>query len=368
MPPYSRRPGRALYLSAIAVFRGHDAAMAATRRFTGMYPGPSALKPGYEPRPLPGFVRLRDLDTKRRMPPCAMETAIDEAVADGDWRPISSLLDDTRGQWARRSHAVLLLAEASFKDQSWLMAWERDAPDAPGALLVRAERTIRFAWQLRGAHFARYLSNGQIDGFRQQIALAEEITERATAAAPDDPTPYERGLRIARGRSWPHQAMETLWTAYTDRNPHGFEGHLSALQYWCAKWRGSHGRARSFAAEAAANAPQGSFLNVLPLIAAFEEHGLPAHLEYRTAPVNAAVDACLEELRAFGDAYPWTVYQVRHVLAYFLNRLGRHGEAAEQFRAIDGYVDALPWSYFPNTVQEYGWFRRDSVRRSRSKR
>lgn len=44
---------------------------------------------------------------------------------------------------------------------------------------------------------------------------------------------------------------------------------------------------------------------------------------------------------------------------------GRHAEAVEQFKAVDGYVKSLPWNYSFSPVQEYGWFRRDSVRRAR---
>ena len=54
------------------------------------------------------------------------------------------------------------------------------------------------------------------------------------------------------------------------RAPHHYEAHFSALQYWCAKWRGSEKLATEFAERAAANAPLGGLLTVLPLIAHFE--------------------------------------------------------------------------------------------------
>ncbi|THV31295.1 hypothetical protein [Glycomyces paridis] len=353
------------HLGAVAVFRGKDAVNAATRRYQGYYPEPPWLSPGYEPRPLRGFVRLRDTDEERFEAPCPLDAAVEAAVADRDWRALAALFADTLGQWERRSHALVLMAESSLKDQTWLADWERAEPEGFAPLLVRAERTMRFAWQLRGASRARYLTQGQRSGFTEQMAAAEAHMHAAVAADPLDPTGKERMLRVARSRGWPHRRTEALWKGFTALHPHGFEGHLSMLQYKCAKWFGSDDEARAFAAEAASAAPQGSFLNVLPLVAAFEEHYIPSGREYRTPQVEAAVDACLAELAACPDAYPRTVIQVRHVLAYVLNLLGRHREAVEQFRAVDGHVGALPWSYFPNTVQEYGWYRRDSVRRSR---
>jgi hypothetical protein len=363
MIQYLPDPLKVFYLTCVGLFKGDDAADAATRRIAGHYP--ADMNPAYEPRPLPGRVPLGDLDTKRYIPATETELEIDKAVGAGDWRRAASLLDRTWQRWDERSHVAYLLSDAAVQDDAWLREWEQSEPDNPGAMLVRAHRTVRYAWEVRGAKRAKHLTEEQIHGFRRHIELAETQMTRAVAAAPDDPTTYRYMIPIAMGRGWPHEAMDELWGAFTDRHPYGFDGHLVALQYWCAKWRGSHEKARFFAVDAAEKAPKGSFLNVLPLIAAFEEHGLTARKEYRTPQVQAAADACLEELSAFGDTDPRAAYQVRHMLAYILNRLGRHDEAAAQFKAVDGHIGALPWTYFPNRVQEYGWYRRDSMRRTR---
>lgn len=357
------KPLRPVYLGFVAEFGGVNAKRAAMRPFLGSYP--ASLPPSYEPRRLQGFVRIQDLDAERLMPPSEIDGEVDLAVASGDWKRPAALLAQTKGQWDLRSHAVMLLVKAALKDQAWLMEWEAAQPDDPGALLIRAERTVRHAWLLRSSHRARYLSEGQVNGFLHHIAEAEKLMQRAIDAGPDDPTPYEYMLTVARGRGWSHERMESLWADYTALKPQGFDGHWAALQYWCEKWYGSHQEAGEFAARAAAEAPNGAFLSVLPLIAAIEENDLDLYADYRTSTINTYADACLQELASFPDAYPRTVYRVRHVLAYILNRLGRYEEALEQFRAVDGYVDALPWFYFANTVQEYGWFRRDSVKRLR---
>lgn len=353
-----------LYLTVLALAKGDAAADTAVRdHLGGLYP--ADMDPTYEPKPLPGFAPLRNLDTERHFPPTDSETELAKALDEGDWRTAASQLDATWQHWNDRSYLVHVLAKAALPDDAWLTAWEQAEPANPGAKLVRADRTVRYAWELRSAKFARYLSHEQVDGFLTWIARAEEAMTAAVEAAPEDPTGYERMIRIAYGRSWSHEAMNELWAEFTGRNPHGFEGHFAALQYWCAKWRGSDDKAREFAAAAAENAPEGTFLNALPLIAAYEEHGLTAEKEYRTPAVSAAIDACLAELAAHGDANPPVAFQVRHLLAFLLNRAGRHAEAVEQFRVVDGHINSMPWTYFPNKVQEYGWHRRDSFRRSR---
>jgi hypothetical protein len=44
---------------------------------------------------------------------------------------------------------------------------------------------------------------------------------------------------------------------------------------------------------------------------------------------------------------------VRHLLAAFLLRAERFQEAVEQFRAVDGYAGAAPWSYDADPAAAY---------------
>ncbi|MFD3730341.1 hypothetical protein [Streptomyces sp. NPDC058632] len=55
---------------------------------------------------------------------------------------------------------------------------------------------------------------------------------------------------------------------------------------------------------------------------------------------------------------------VRHLLAYFLTRQGRHDAALEQFRLADGYVDALPWRYWSGPAAVYCRWRDRAIRGS----
>ncbi|NBM20572.1 hypothetical protein GUY61_34570, partial [Streptomyces sp. GC420] len=167
------------------------------------------------------------------------------------------------------------------------------------------------------------------------------------------PTPYITEIWAGLGLGYPHAEMDRLWDEITERAPHHYEAHFSALQYWCAKWRGSEDLAREFAERAAAKAPLGSLLTAMPLIAWWEHHGdEDGQDHYRTPEVTALVDAALADAAAAPAGHP-RLPELRHLLAFFLSMQDRDEAAVEQFRLVDGYVDALPWRYDPDPAAEY---------------
>ncbi|MDI9886838.1 endonuclease/exonuclease/phosphatase family protein [Streptomyces sp. HNM0645] len=76
------------------------------------------------------------------------------------------------------------------------------------------------------------------------------------------------------------------------------------------------------------------------------------------------VDAALVDVAAARPDHPDTA-DVRHLLAYFLTRQGRYDAALEQFRIVDGYVDALPWRYWTDPAAVYCGWRDRAVRGAR---
>ncbi len=58
----------------------------------------------------------------------------------------------------------------------------------------------------------------------------------------------------------------------------------------------------------------------------------------------ARVNAGLADAAAADPAHP-RLPELRHLLAYYLSLQDRDEAAVEQFRLVDGYVDALPWRY-----------------------
>lgn len=95
-------------------------------------------------------------------------------------------------------------------------------------------------------------------------------------------------------------------------------------------------RTTEFAERAAAAAPLGSLLTVLPLIAHFEHDDSKDTAADSTPEMIARVNA--------DPAHP-RLPELRHLLAYYLSLQDRDEAAIEQFRLVDGYVEALPWRY-----------------------
>ncbi|MFD0381714.1 hypothetical protein ACFQ2B_02630 [Streptomyces stramineus] len=181
----------------------------------------------------------------------------------------------------------------------------------------------------------------------------EDFARAVSLADPGDPTPYLLQIPLYMGLSAPHEAMHELWGQVTARAPYHYEAHWRALQYWSAKWRGSEEIARNFAAQAAATAPRGSLLTMFPLVSWYEHNDDEAPDEaYGWPEMRALTEAALADVAAARPDHP-RVAEVRHLLAYCLTKQGSHEAALEQFRLVDGYVEALPWRYYDSPAEVY---------------
>lgn len=299
-----------------------------------------------------GLLPAERQSTKSAGPlPTGWEAALDavrgRGDGGGDWKTAAELLRGIGRDWERRSLAAYLLAEIAAEDDGWLLAWEADGPhgpDDPDAALVRARSTVILAWKIRGGKLASDTTGEQFAGFHRLLQRSREEIARAAALNPDDPTPYVTEIWTALGLGYPHSEMDKLWSELTARDPHHYEAHFSALQYWCKKWRGSEQLATEFAERAAAAAPLGSLLTAFPLIAHFEHDESDDSAADRTPEMIARVNAGLADAAAADPTHP-RLPELRHLLAYYLALQDRDEAAIEQFRLVDGYVDALPWRY-----------------------
>ncbi|CAL9304524.1 MULTISPECIES: hypothetical protein [unclassified Streptomyces] len=299
-----------------------------------------------------------------------LERALVAASARDDWEPAARLMAATRERqdWPRRfAHTHALGEAAARRVGGWLDAWEAARPQDPDAALVRASSTVSRAWLLRGTRRAADTSGRRLAGFFDVLPRSRDQIARAAELAPEDPTPYVVELRTARGLNYPHKKMHRVWQEITDRAPHHPGGHHSALQYWCAKWHGSEELATRFAQVAAASAPLGTLLRTLPLLAWWEHHGDKAKArDHRTPELVALVDAALADVAAAPPDHP-DLPGARHCLAYFLTRQGRFEAALEQFRLVDGYVAAFPWTYYGDPAAVYCHWRDKAVRGARGR-
>lgn len=283
--------------------------------------------------------------------------AVKADVAAGNWENAADLVAATHGDWDRRQRVTWTLGSLAAKDDTWLRAWSTGRPSDPHWLAVYAPSLVSLAWDIRGSARANKTSRSQFDGFHRVLAEAQDAAQAATAALPDDPTPWNTWLTLARGLSYGHDEFRTLWSELMARDPLHHNAHQQALQYWCRKWKGSNELAMEFALDAAARSPK---FAALPLVAAFEASDTDS--SSWTAPaVVASLDSLLARLADQGsDTY--LVREDRAYAIYALLELRRFDEAVGQFRALGALADAGPWSYSDMPLISFLTLRREAMK------
>lgn len=297
-----------------------------------------------------GFVAADDIDTGRSMPEPAEQTALVARVRAGDWQAGADWVEAAGQVWEERHHRAGVLAAAGAEDGGWLPAWRAARPADPTAALVHAAAEVAVAWNVRGSLSSQHTTTEQFALFHDALLTARAAAHEAQRLAdPADPVPYVNELPIARGLGYSYEQFQELWAEIVKRDPKMQSAWSGALQYWCAKWRGSHERAEEFGREAAAQGEPGDLLSLVLLRAHFEHENHEADLDpdvyYKQPEIVAAATAALADVAAAADPADRRAVRLRHVLAWVLYWQDRYEETVEQFRHIDGYCGIEPWLY-----------------------
>ncbi|MEV0982271.1 hypothetical protein [Streptomyces sp. NPDC049915] len=255
------------------------------------------------------------------------------AVARGDHAPAAGLLGATRAaaEWERRDRYVLRLAAFAHSRPDWLDAWRTADPHDPHGLVVEAQLAVDRAWR----------SPARTEALREVSPL---IT-RAARSDDGDPVPWRIALDHARGARAGHRYFEELWEAAVRRAPHHYGCHVAALRYLAASGQDAHRACFDFADRAAQDAPADSFVQALPLRAAFAclvgPRG-PRESRVERERLDAAADRAIALSARLGPADPWPA-PIRNLLIHVLARLDRPGDALEQLRLNGPYATSFPW-------------------------
>ncbi|WIX86375.1 DUF4034 domain-containing protein [Amycolatopsis sp. DG1A-15b] len=277
------------------------------------------------------------------------DARVAEAVAAyraGDWQPGAALLADLGADWDRRAFAVQQLGDAAADDDGPLKTWQ--ASGTADAAAVHAQGLVALAWQIRSGLTPEHVSGEQWAGFFRVLEEAEAATRAAAEAAPADPTPWSTLLTVARGRQYDNDAFRAVWAELVARDPLHRQGHEQALQYWCAKWFGSHEQMFAFADEAAAKTPK---LAGLVLVAAHEAEAKDVEA-WKSDRTKRALDVVVPWLAGEGRDHPANLRD-RAYAAKALVVNGRCDEAVEQFKVLGEHADALVWAYGGKPVFEF---------------
>ncbi|MFD7513609.1 hypothetical protein ACFV85_02205 [Streptomyces niveus] len=290
-----------------------------------------------------------------------LRAALTAAYA-GDHAPARDLLAATRlgAEWERRGGYVPRLAESALHSPGWLDAWLAESPRDPDAVLVKAEHCVQQAWEIRTGARASSVSRDQFQAFFALLDDAVPVIGAAAELNPTDPVPWQVALTHARGSQAPREVFDAYWAEATARAPHHYGCHVSAMQYLCDKWYGSHGEMFDFAERAAEEALPGSKLHALPLLAAVEYDVVADGGNGGAGIERSRIHAALKRAQQLSDAYPQgdpEVAGVRNHLALMLVLADRHGEALEQFRAVGSHATQYPWAYLGDARGEFLDFR-----------
>ncbi|MEV8409059.1 hypothetical protein AB0R12_25695 [Streptomyces niveus] len=294
-------------------------------------------------------------------PTPGLRAALTAAYA-GDHAPARDLLAATRlgAEWERRGGYVPRLAESALHSPGWLDAWLAESPRDPDAVLVKAEHCVQQAWEIRTGARASSVSRDQFQAFFALLDDAVPVIGAAAELNPTDPVPWQVALTHARGSQAPREVFDAYWAEATARAPHHYGCHVSAMQYLCDKWYGSHGEMFDFAERAAGEALPGSKLHALPLLAAVEYDVVADGGNGGAGIERSRIHAALKRAQELSDAYPQgdpEVAGVRNHLALMLVLADRHGEALEQFRAVGSHATQYPWAYLGDARGEFLDFR-----------
>ncbi|MCQ4214103.1 hypothetical protein [Streptomyces longispororuber] len=269
------------------------------------------------------------------------------ALAQGRWTEARELLAATGDDWDRRGHRVMGLAQEPTAS-AWVRDWRLVEPESTDAVVLLACASVHRA----------------VAG-KMRPDKARDACLDATALVPDDPTPW-LGLLLLERELGREEDVVRLFDEVRHRHPgHHHAHHLMVARL--AERRPGAGQdplheVYDFAAWAAEQAPPGSPLAVLPVVAHAERYRVLAragsepddpkasgHWTGRRARLvmKAAFDWWLE----WGD--PHDRAGVTHprgridlnFLAHAKYCEGRPAEAAALFHRIGTYVTAAPWSY-----------------------
>ncbi|MQS16584.1 DUF4034 domain-containing protein [Streptomyces kaniharaensis] len=278
--------------------------------------------------------------------PSAELAAVLDAARTGDWRPVAGYLAEagSDGDANRRWMRMEPLGAAAVAEDHWLRLWREEEPRSAVAVLLQTDALVQRAWEIRTGRYASEVTTEQARGFHQVLREAERVAQEAVQLAPaEDPNPWVAQIAIAMGLGWSHEDFRALWAEVVARDPHHLRAHEGALQYWCAKWHGSHELMHAFVDTALADAPAGSLLTTLRVRASYEQitRDKAGAAAYRTPEFTAAVDALLADLAQADPAHP-QLQAARGWAAWALVMNARVAQALELFHVMGREV-AGPW-------------------------
>ena len=270
-----------------------------------------------------------------------------EDVLMGRWDSARDLIAATGQNWDRRTHRMRVLADVAA-GYRWVETWLEVEPDNRDAHVLHAVTEVMRVFR---AH--------TID---PSATSAEDLEEArrsclvATEWYPQDPVPWVALLSLARLYDNGQPEIWKWWWELTTRDRFNRDAHHQVLQYLFPRWHGSFTEMFDFAADTAAQAPPGSPLHLLPLVAHTEDFrvrkvdpditkqaGLTFH--WTSPEANQLIDRAMARWLDPGPLPHAQAMLDLNYLIYALVNANRLVEAAPLFRAVGQHATKIPWAY-----------------------
>ena len=282
-----------------------------------------------------------------------------DELAQGRWEPARDLLEDTRNNWDRRAHRIRVLAE-TVAASAWIERWQALDPHNPHAAALRA--------QVEVVRAVRSRSQVSDTGTSKTLDEVEELCRRAASLSPKDPVPWISLITLARAQGASRDELWARWHELRQRDEWSRDGHHQTLIYLFATWQGSHAEMYDFAYWLAEEAPDGSPLAVLPLVAhaeSYRSHAADKRSAHRAGldmmwtedQVGLDLDRILERwFRRPGRQHAQAKADLNY-LAHALIYADRHADARPVLQAIGPHVTRLPWAYTGDPESSFTYWR-----------
>lgn len=297
------------------------------------------------------------------MPPLAgrLATMLREGKHDDLRFALSKLHRDSRRSSIEAMLQVLDDAESADQWIERLWRWYRENREfhATNAL---ACGLVKYAWLKRGNGLAGEIPERRAQVFRESLAEAERLIDKALATQPDDVDLLclrlitARGLGLEAGRSW-----ERFRALIAIDGGH-YRGHLAMLENLKAKWGGSHEAMFQFARSRAKQMPDGHPLRALVVFAHFEMRNARFWQDDQNADEYFLAPAIGEEIeQAWNESVnspqfrdESRVDELCNLFAAALYLAGRHDSARMALGLMDGQCLEMPWRTMGATPKEQG--------------
>ncbi|MCF2526645.1 hypothetical protein [Yinghuangia soli] len=309
-------------------------------------------RPERHPYPMPAVVDLATADAD-------IAAMCDHVRTTGDWRAAAAFLESMPlgrpDQVDRRDLASTALSALAQASPGWFAGWETAEPRSAFVLSIRADLWVAKAWKVRGSGYASTVSPAAFREFSRILESADAAARAAVEADPQSGDAWMTWMQVGMGQGVGRAEFDRRWQGLTAAAPHHRFGHNVALQIKCEKWYGSHDEMFAFARTAAAAAPAGSPLKLLPVQAHVEyvlraarDESFSRGTYWNSAEVRPEVLAAQAAWEARPAPGPTDLHEYS-LLAYAQAQSGRWRETGALFTAAGHRVVRYPWSYMPST-------------------